>query len=525
VSSSTIATAPPKRATTRGRGMRASPVLVGAALVTAVVTTLPLVYLVIQATSEGLAEVIDELWHRRTLDLTIRSLGLATVVTAASLVAGITAAFLVTRTDLPGRRMWRVALALPLSLPSYVAAFAWISWQPQLAGFWGAALVLSSVSYPFVYLPVAAALRRLDRTQEEMARSLGRTPTQVAVGVTLRQIRPAATAGGLLVALYALADFGAVATMRFESFTWVIYGAYRAGFNPVRAAVLSLVLVALSLVIVGAEVRARGRGEAARIGGGTSRPVTPISLGAMRWPAVAAMAAFVAVVLVIPLWLVVQWLFRGDSASVDVGDVARALGTTLGVSALATLVGVLLALPVAFLAARSRGWWSTGIERTTFVAHALPGIVIAISVVFVGIRLLEPLYQKLPMLILAYAVLFCSFAVGAVRASVEQASPSIDEVARSLGERPLGVLRRVTLPLAAPGIAAGAGLVFLATMKELPATLLLRPTGMETLATSLWRNTSVSNYASGAPYALALVLVAALPAALLTRGREQSPIP
>jgi iron(III) transport system permease protein len=313
--------------------------------------------------------------------------------------------------------------------------------------------------------------------------------------------------------------------MRFESFTWVIYGAYRAGFNPVRAAVLSLVLVALSLVIVVAEVRARGRGESARVGGGTSRPVTPVSLGAMRWPALAAMAAFVAVVLVVPLWLVVQWLFRGESTSVDVGDVARALGTTLGVSALATLVGVVLALPVAFLAARSRGWWATGIERTTFVAHALPGIVIAISVVFVGIRLLEPLYQKLPMLILAYAVLFCSFAVGAVRASVEQASPRIDEVARSLGERPLGVLRRVTLPLAAPGIAAGAGLVFLATMKELPATLLLRPTGMETLATALWRNTSVSNYASGAPYALVLVLVAALPAALLTRGREQSPIP
>jgi iron(III) transport system permease protein len=381
------------------------------------------------------------------------------------------------------------------------------------------------VSYPFVYLPVAAALGRLDRTQEEVARSLGRTPTQVAVGVTLRQIRPAATAGGLLVALYALADFGAVATMRFESFTWVIYGAYRAGFNPVRAAVLSLVLVALSLVIVFAEVRARGRGESARVGGGTSRPVTPVSLGAMRWPATAAMAAFVSIVLVIPLWLVVQWLFRGESSSVDVGDVARALGTTLGVSALATLVGVLLALPVAFLAARSRAWWATGIERTTFVAHALPGIVIAISVVFVGIRLLEPLYQKLPMLILAYAVLFCSFAVGAVRASVEQASPRIDEVARSLGERPLGVLRRVTVPLAAPGIAAGAGLVFLATMKELPATLLLRPTGMETLATALWRNTSVSNYASGAPYALVLVLVAALPAALLTRGREQSPIP
>jgi iron(III) transport system permease protein len=508
----------------RRAGLRASPFVVVPAVGAAVVTALPLWYLLVQAFSQGLGEVLDEVWQRRTLDLTVRSVGLAVVVTGACLLIGIASAFLVVRTDLPGRRLWRVVLALPLSIPSYVSAFAWISWRPSLAGFWGAALVLTSVSYPFVYLPVAASLRRLDRTQEEVARSLGRSPSQVAVGVTLRQIRPAATAGGLLVALYVLADFGAVATMRFESFTWVIYGAYRAGFNPVRAAILSLVLVVLSLILVMAEAKVRGRGSANRVGGGAARPVARISLGPARWPAFGAVAALVAVVLVIPLWLVLQWVFRGESGSVDVGALARALGTTIGVSALATVVAVLMAMPVALLAARVRTRWAQATERTTFVAHALPGIVIAISVVFVGIRLVQPLYQELPMLILAYVVLFLSFAVGSIRASVEQASPRIDEVARSLGVRPLGVVRRVTLPLAAPGIAAGAGLVFLATMKELPATLLLRPIGMETLATGLWRETSVSDYASGAPYALALVIVAALPAALLTRGREEDPV-
>ncbi len=149
---------------------------------------------------------------------------------------------------------------------------------------------------------------------------------------------------------------------------------------------------------------------------------------------------------------------------------------------------------------------------------------IAISVVYLGIRLVQPMYQKVPLLILAYVVLFLSLAVGSVRASVEQSSSRIDEVARSLGARPLSVVLRVNLPLAAPGIAAGAGLVFLATMKELPATLLLRPTGVDTLATGLWQNTSVSDYSSGAPYALLLILVAAVPAALLTRGREEDPL-
>ncbi len=281
------------RSRARGRwssGLPVSPIVVVPAALVAVLTALPLWYLAVQAFSEGLAEVVDELWRRRTLDLALRSVGLAVVVTGAALVVGIAGAFLVTRTDLPGRRVWRVVLALPLSLPSYVTAFAWISWRPSLAGFWGAALVLTSVSYPFVYLPVAAALRRLDATHEEVARSLGRTPTQVAFGLTLRQVRPAATAGALLVALYVLADFGAVATMRFESFTWVIYGAYRAGFNPTRAAVLSLVLVALSLVLVYGESKARGAGTAARVGGGAGRRPMTVHLGPLRWPALAVVA-------------------------------------------------------------------------------------------------------------------------------------------------------------------------------------------------------------------------------------------
>ena len=281
----------PAPAAGRSSGLPVSPIVVVPAALVAVLTALPLWYLAVQAFSEGLAEVVDELWRRRTLDLAL-AVGRAGGGGHRGLPSSSAspAAFLVTRTDLPGRRVWRVVLALPLSLPSYVTAFAWISWRPSLAGFWGAALVLTSVSYPFVYLPVAAALRRLDATHEEVARSLGRTPTQVAFGLTLRQVRPAATAGALLVALYVLADFGAVATMRFESFTWVIYGAYRAGFNPTRAAMLSLVLIALSLVLVYGESKARGAGTAARVGGGAGRRPMTVHLGPLRWPALAAVA-------------------------------------------------------------------------------------------------------------------------------------------------------------------------------------------------------------------------------------------
>ena len=241
------------------------------AVLAAAIAALPLLYLVIQASSRGLGNVIEEVWQRRTLDLTLRSLALALTVTAISLVVGVCSAFFVVRTNLPGYRFFAVVLVLPLAMPSYVAAYAWISWIPSLAGFWGAVLVLTSISFPFVFLPVAASLRRIDARQEDVARSLGLTSSQVTFRLTLRQVRPAATAGALMVGLYALSDFGAVATMRFESFTWVIFGAYRAGFNPTRAAILSLVLVAVSIVFVWFEFVVRGDGRAVTVGGGVSR--------------------------------------------------------------------------------------------------------------------------------------------------------------------------------------------------------------------------------------------------------------
>jgi iron(III) transport system permease protein len=177
----------------------------------------------------------------------------------------------------------------------------------------------------------------------------------------------------------------------------------------------------------------------------------------------------------------------------------------------------MLAVPVGVLVARYRSRLTTGLERSTYVAHALPGIVVAIALVYVGVTVLRPVYQEVPLLILAYVVLFLSLAIGTVRTGVEQTPVAQEEVARSLGRRPGQVLARVTLPQAAPALAGGAALVFVTAMKELPATLLLRPTGLDTLATRLWTFTSESNYAAGAPYVVALVCFAAIPTAFLSR--------
>lgn len=488
------------------------PALLIPAVVTALLALLPVGYLLVRA-AEGGAAVVGVLARQRTLELAVRSIGLAAVVTALCVVLGVSLAWLVARTDLRGRRVFGVLAALPLAVPSYVAAYTWVAAVPGVTGFGGSVLVLTLCCYPYVYLPVSAALMRMDPAMEEVALSLGRR----RIAVVLRQLRPSAAAGGLLVAMYVLAEFGAVSIMRFDVFTTQIYTSYRASFDRTPAAVLGLVLVVITFLIVLAEARTRGRAAYA-LRGSPPRRRTVIRLGAggqalgLAWSlAVAGLAVG------FPLAGITYWLIEGTSATVDTGALLSAVTATLAVSLAGALLTTALAIPVGIIAARHRGRTASLLEQASYVGHALPGIVIALSFVFFAVRYAYPLYQRWPLLVLAYAVLFLPAAVGAVRSSVLQSPPVLEEVARSLGRGPLGAVREVTLPLALPGVLAGAALVFLTTMKELPATLLLRPTGMETLATQLWTETGSGSYAAAAPYAALLMLLAAIPGFLLGR--------
>jgi iron(III) transport system permease protein len=496
--------------------------LVAAALPAAFVAVLPVVYLVVRTAGAGWAEVVDILWRDRTALLLVRSLTLAAVVTAASLVIGIGWAWVVTRTAVPGRRWWLVLGTLPLAVPSYLAAYAWISLVPDLPPFAGSALVLTLVCYPYVLLPVAAALTRADPAAEDVARSLGKGPVTTLLTVTLRQVRPAAVAGALLVALYVLSDFGAVALLRLDTFTRVIYTSYRAGFDPVPAAVLSVVLVVVTGLIAAAEMRSRGRARQARLGSGVARRpgLSRLSSGG-RAGVVVAMLVVALLALAVPLGTVAWWI-SGSSRAFPVADVASATAVTVGLALAAAAVTTLVAAPVGILAARYPSRASGWLERLSYVGFALPGIVVALALVYLGIRVVYPLYQTTTMLLLAYLVLFLPMAVGSIRAAVSATPPVLEEMARSLGRSPLRAFTSVTLPIIAPGVLAGAALVAVTVMKELPATLILRPIGVETLATELWSATAAGAYAAAAPYAAALVLVAIIPAGLLAVRTERS---
>ncbi|MDX2820422.1 iron ABC transporter permease [Streptomyces ipomoeae] len=475
------------------------------------VALIPLVYLAVRVGDAGWARISEELFTARTGELAARSVALAGVVTTACTALGVASAFLVTRTDLPARRLFGVLAALPLAVPSYVAAFAWASTVEGFEGFWAAALVLTLVSYPYVFLPVAAALASADPAQEEVARSLGSGPWRTFITVTLRQVQPAVGAGALLVALYVLSDFGAVSVLRTDVLTRAIFTSISLGFDRTGALVLATVLVALTVLIVSGEQLTRRRAARYARLGGAGRPPVLLRLGSLRWPAAFGLVGTVALTLGIPAASLARWFGEGVSRPGTLTGLATAAGNSLTVSAAGAGLTLLLALPLGLLGARAPGPAAVVLDRLAYLSHALPGLVIGLSLVFFGINVAYPLYQSVWLLALAYAALFLPLAVAAVGTAAQQAPPALEEVARSLGRRRSHVLCTVTLPLAVPGIGAGAVLVFLTCMKELPATLLLRPTGMDTLATELWTQTSVSAYAAAAPYAALLVLLAAVP--------------
>jgi iron(III) transport system permease protein len=224
-----------------------------------------------------------------------------------------------------------------------------------------------------------------------------------------------------------------------------------------------------------------------------------------------------AAALVFPVVSLSYWIVRGSSAGFDLPRMAETALTTLGVSAAGAALTLVLALPVGILAARHRGRVPRLLEGATWMGYSMPGVVVAVALVYFAVNHAFALYQQLPLLIFAYALLFLPAAVGSVRSAVAQSPPGLEEVGRSLGRTPPQVFTRVTLPLAFPGVAAGATLVFLTCMKELPVTLMLHPTGMETIAMRLWGATNVGRFAAAAPYAMMLIVLASVPAFVLGR--------
>jgi iron(III) transport system permease protein len=511
---------------------------------TAILILLPLTYLVIRTAGVGLDSLWSFVTRPRTLEITLNSIGLAFATTTLSALIAIPLAFLTERTDLPWRRFWVIVTTLPLAIPTYVGSFALLAAfgprgsmlqlllqplgverLPSIHGWVGATLAIALFTYPYLLLSVRSALQGMDPALEEASRSLGHSAHSTFFRVTLPHLRPAIAAGGLLVALYTLQDFGTPALMRFDSFTRAIFTQYRASFNRHLAAALALMLVLLILVILILEYRARTKAKYYSRGSGFQQKQRVIPLGKWKGLAIGFCILVTLTTLVLPVGVIGFWLYRGmvlGGAGLDLfqGTLSYAFNSVYA-AGLAALVSTLFALPIAILTVRFPSRFSSALEVCSYLGFGMPGIVVALSLVFFGANYLPFIYQKLPILIFAYLILFLPQSVGMVRNSLLQVSPTLEESARCLGRTPWQTIRDVVIPLVRPGMIGGAMLIFLTAIKELPATLLLAPIGFRTLAIQVWLATAEDAAFSQAAAAALVILAVCTVSTLAILSQEQ----
>lgn len=463
---------------------------------------------------------------------------LVVTVGIASLALGVGLAVLVVRTTLPAPRLWIVLFTMPLAVPGFVSAYTWVAasfrYVPSstaIFGLGGATLVMSLGLFPYVFLPTVAALRGVDAAQEEVSRGLGRSEWRTFITVTLPQLRVAIAAGMLIVVLHVLAEFGALQLLGYATVTTAIMQRMQVLGAPESARALAVVLVGAAALLLVMERLARGRRAPVRVGSGVLRPPARWELGGGRWPWAAVGGLIAAAALGVPVYIAGIGLADGlfgiggapaglsTSSGIAWGALGSAALTTLQLALAAAVAATIVALPISWLYARHPGRFATAAERSIWLAHALPGVILALALVYMGVRWLRPLYQTPLMLVAAYVILFLPLAVASQHVGLRAAGRRVDEAAQSLGYGRLRVLTRVTLPLALPGVAAGGLFVLLDSAKELTTTLLLIPTGARTLSTALWATTNgeVLDFTAAAPYGTALILLGAAPAYLLAR--------
>ncbi|MFC4405791.1 ABC transporter permease [Haloarchaeobius iranensis] len=503
--------------------------LASAAVAAAVAS--PFIWVLLAASNVPFSRALEIVTRDTTVDMFVNSTIMVAGVTVFSILLGVPLAYLTVRTNLPGRRVWTVLVTLPLVIPSYIGAFVFTSafgeggdvneflapfgvpQIPDVTGLEGAVLVITLYTYPYVYITARAGLKTVDTTLVDAARTLRHSRLQAVRRVVLPQLQPAIAAGALLTALYALSDFGTPAIMGYNVFTTVIESATQRGSSTGgsgldRAALLSLQLLTVTAVILAVENRTRSNEQFAsgRQGGQASLA----RLGPWKWPALALCSLVVLVSIVLPVLILVGWLLAGPEPGWRVPFELSNLTDSLTLSVAAAVVATIAGLPIAYLSANHDTRVGKLTERVSYFGYAAPGVVVAFALIYLSTRTFPSLNQALPLLIFAYVVRFLPQSVGSTRASFLQVNPALPEAARTLGRSSVGAFRSVTLPLAAPGLLGGAALVFLTTMKELPVTLLLRPTRYETLVIAVWQAHRAQAFYDAAVPALILLGVSAV---------------
>ena len=507
-------------------------------LASAALILLPLGYVTSQALSADPA-VWNRLWTTRIPELLTNTIRLSASVACLTLILGVSTAWLVTRVEFPGRRLWEGALVLPLAMPTYVLAYIYSYllgfggpaehlWQlvagPQARifsphSYLGATLVMTLDTFPFVYLLSRSALLNMNVSFEEVSRASGISRMKTLWLVTLPLMRPSIAAGLALVILYVVSDFGAVSLLRYQTLTYAVFQQMTGRSDNTAASILSLLLVVLALLFLVTERWFRHRSRFYQTTGRYRRP----ERHRFGWFRTSLVTAYLVLVVgasfALPAYLLVIWSLSPEAQATIDSRFFGFLWNSGFLAACAATGGVLIGLPLAYMANRRPTWLNLGCLQAAYAGYVLPGPVAALAVLVLCLNLTPFLYGSVLVLIIAYVIHFLPAGLQSLEPALQQITPNLEEVARTLGLGVRQTWRRVTLPLMRNGFIVAWVLMFLQTMKELPATLLLRPVGFDTLAIRVWMEASEEYYQLAAPSALLIVLLG-LPTLLLLFSKD-----
>jgi iron(III) transport system permease protein len=514
---------------------------------------------VVSSLAHPARDVWTHLWRTQLLELTLNTVALVAGVGVGTLVLGTALGWLVTGYEFPGRRLFEWALILPLALPAYVIGFAVLGLLdypgpvqtalrhvlgpavvlPDPRGYWGVVLVMTLVFYPYVYLLARTAFREQGAATLETARTLGRSRWRAFREVSLPMARPSLVAGASLAMMEALADFGTVSTFGYRTLTEAIYRVWYGMFDRVAAAQLATLLLFFALALLVLERALRGRArfvQSQRRGLGVQR--VPLA-GGRAVLASAACGLVLTAAFVAPIGRLLVW--AGEVAAgwrAVMPTFGSVLFNTVLAGTAAALVTCVLALALGYAARLHPAAAVRGATRIAGMGYALPGSVIAVGVLIplahldhalagaaewmLGRPATLVLTGSVAALVFAYAVRFVAVSLQTLEASLVKIPPSFDDAARSLGAGVTGTLTRVHLPLMRSGILTALVLVFVETVKEMPATLLLRPFGFDTLSVAVWERTAESQWPEASIPALAIVAAGLLPVFLAIRLSSRS---
>lgn len=497
-------------------------------------------------------DVWAHLWRTQLVELVANTLLLAAGVGAGTLLVGAGLAWLVVAYEFPGRRLFEWALILPLAMPAYVIGFAFLAlfdfagpvqstlrrilgpWAglPDLRSGWGVVTMMTLVFYPYVYVLARVAFREHGGAALEVARSLGHSPTRAFAAVMLPLARPSLAAGVALAMMEALADFGTVSTFGYRTLTEAVYRVWAGMFDRAAATQVASLLLVLVLGVLVLERALRGR----RRFTGTEGRAALSRMSLHGWSAAGASAAcaiVLALAFVLPVAELVVWAVELRPEERASRGFAGLVGSTFLLAGTSAVLVCALALVLAYARRLRPSRTATVAAQFSSMGYALPGAVIAVGVLapvawldgalaalaewMFGHRLGLVLTGSAAAVLFAYVVRFLAVGYQTTEAALARIPPSLDEAARSLGVTMRAVLRRVHVPLMRGGILSALTLIWVETIKELPATLLLRPFGIKTLAIEVWERTSESLWAEAALPALAIVAVGLVPLILATR--------